>query len=74
MQVERVVLTFMADVHLGFHGLEVIGQIGLDFTSHSLAGPLPKAVELAVHFDSRYECIAITVVVAVEKSVVKECR
>ena len=39
----------MPDVHLGLHNLEIVRLIGLDFTSHSFAGPLPETVEFAVH-------------------------
>lgn len=41
-------LTIMSDIHFRFHGLEVVGEIRLDFAAHSLAGPLPETVELAV--------------------------
>lgn len=41
----------MPDVHLRLHGLEIVRLIGLDLSSHSLAGPLPETVKLAVHYD-----------------------
>lgn len=42
----------MAHIHLGLQGLEVIGEIGFDLSTHSLARPLPEAIELPVdiHF------------------------
>lgn len=45
-------LTIMPHVHLRFHCLEVIGEVGLDLASHALAGPLFETVEFAidVHF------------------------
>ena len=39
----------MPHVHLGLHCLEVIGLIGLDLAAHSLAAPLPEAIELSIH-------------------------
>lgn len=42
-------LTFVPDVHLCLHRLEVIRQIGPDFIAHSLPRPLPEAIELSVH-------------------------
>ena len=39
----------MSHVHLGLHCLEVIGLIGLDLAAHSLAAPLPEAIELSIH-------------------------
>lgn len=39
----------MPHVHLGFHCFEVIGLIGLDLAAHSLAAPLPEAIEFSIH-------------------------
>lgn len=43
----------MSHVHLGFHCFEVIGLIGLDLAAHSLAAPLPEAIEFSIHFEGR---------------------
>ena len=45
-------LTIMSDIHFRLHGLEVVGEIRLDFATHSLPGPLPETVELAVDVHS----------------------
>ena len=41
----------MPHVHLGFHCFEVIRLVGLDLAAHSLAAPLPEAVEFSIHFE-----------------------
>lgn len=41
----------MSDVHLRLHSLEIVRLVGLNLSSHSLAGPLPETVKLAVHYD-----------------------
>lgn len=40
--------TFVFYVHFRFQGLEVIGEIGLDFTPHPLSGPLFEAIEFLI--------------------------
>lgn len=40
--------TFMTDAHFRFQGFEVIRDVGLDFTTHSLPSPLLEAVESLV--------------------------
>lgn len=40
----------MSDIHLCFHGFEVIGGIRLDLTAHSFPAPLLETIELSVHF------------------------
>ena len=47
--IEHDRLTFMPHVHLGFHCFEVIGLVGLDLAAHSLATPLPEAIEFSIH-------------------------
>lgn len=40
--------TFMAHGHFRFHGLEIIGEIGLHLAAHTLAGPLLEATDALV--------------------------
>lgn len=41
--------TFESQRHLLFEGLEVVRCVGLDLTTHPLAGPLLEPVELFIH-------------------------
>ena len=41
-------LTFMSEGHFDFERLEIIGHIGLHFSSHSLTSPLLEAIKLLV--------------------------
>lgn len=41
-------LTFMSHAHLSLHGLEVIGDIRLDFSAHALTCPLLEAADSLV--------------------------
>lgn len=44
----------MTDAHFRFQSFEVVGDVGLDFTSHSLPSPLLEAVESLVDIHIGY--------------------
>ena len=46
--VSHISPTFMSELHFHFQSFELLGTIGLDFSSHLLPRPVFEAIELLV--------------------------
>ena len=51
--------TLLPETHLDLEGLEVVGNIGFDFSSHALSRPLFETIELLVDV---HDCVCGMVV------------